>query len=1413
MKKMMNRGAVLIIALIMLAVVTFIIIAYLAFSQRERASVNMSLIHTETRFILDMGTAVSQSIVSQKIQEHENYQLIVSANEDGAGQKLPAYDRGTLTSLMKNARPPVYYDTNEDDQYDEFRYSLDLNRDGIHTIHRPSDNIGDPHWIGVLEDPGMPHGPENHFVGRYAYMIVPASKTLDFNHIHNWVNNPGNEGYGRYWGGSYGELNFAGTLAALGPDWKYNYNHAPAQPSTGTAFTDAVQLLSHRFNAEKIYDVFDFYHPHRGTLKPLDETKAGHPGLTARLETAGGHSFYDLAGSISTVTQPPPSGRLNLNGFINPRSLVVNNGININSGLITLNAPHGMTNGARVNLFSDTAVMPAISSDSKFPGGRRVSHYDRFYVKTDPDNKQVVTLYHNFFFDEDAENPSDQFAFSNPVKFTSLNNVPNWQSVNPTTGESSAFARNDIVTGIFKDEDGNPTGKTLLALRNHRAPPNLASYSLTNNVLITTSGIAHWKVLSSMPSTAFSLDRTGEMYETILARLLKSSPGTTNEMVRMESDGIHASFNIQVDPMKQTGGVDPNDPFAGLNFPFFNFGSKTADVEFNPEVRRLMQVAANMCDIYTPGPYPSVFRPVFGLTETNRIIIQQFVHEPDESFLSHYPARSEPRKLKNNFDRLGRLDLKSGGVPRSLPLAIGAKKKWGGQLPPMINEISLIPHLKYDYENDLILPMLRMHIETRNPSSLPGNLELHIIRAESDTYQQDSGGTREGLVFRPPNKTQDRAGRRIDFVHEMNIKNQTPWVVPLGNGNGYPSNGFDAPLRYTTRSGGIGGLATLPVSDRGDWDLSGYLTLEIALVQPGALGKRGKLIDHVNLKLYYRSDDGINIPSWNPNTKYIVGDEVIHNTTKKRYYCRSANTATIDDQVKNESGQVTGLDESKWASAEWKPGTAYHNGEILIYKDGGKTKLFKVIASHSSGNRIEQDIGSRLFLYGGNSAENSYQVNDPLVNGQEMDYLDYFNGETWINSSGQVTQDWPKNHDFVAGGPIISHNIGRLNQAFLAWSNNSNTLEHSFKDPGVFNEGSWEFPQVSTDSSTGKTRGLGNVGELGFVHRGTPWQTVYLKSDGLEKYRELISGNPDRVDMFWKEWIITRGRRGEVDGGGLRSGGGIRHNGAYKEGQLASTPLDNTDTTFKGWSKTIPLNDHHLIEEFAALPSEQYISPEEAMRGLLSINQENRAAWAAALCGVQVVRNASEKKYPDAKEHIHPSDTKLGKIVMGINNHRKATRKMQVGTGTMPYARVTDILGAPELTSGSPFLDIVNNPTEWHFEAIPRQTLSLLRVEETPYFVAYVFSQALRPKDRERVGNEWLITNYEVVGEAAARTIFRLEGANEWAEFRENGASNLINAILAGGANVFLGGGAAAVQSKPKSPRVVIESYTPITAR
>ena len=45
--------------------------------------------------------------------------------------------------------------------------------------------MGDPQWIGVLERPDAPHGPNNKFLARYAFIAVPADGTLDLNAIHN----------------------------------------------------------------------------------------------------------------------------------------------------------------------------------------------------------------------------------------------------------------------------------------------------------------------------------------------------------------------------------------------------------------------------------------------------------------------------------------------------------------------------------------------------------------------------------------------------------------------------------------------------------------------------------------------------------------------------------------------------------------------------------------------------------------------------------------------------------------------------------------------------------------------------------------------------------------------------------------------------------------------------------------------------------------------------------------------------------------------------------------------------------------------------------------------------------------------------------------------------------------------------
>ena len=45
--------------------------------------------------------------------------------------------------------------------------------------------VGDPEWVGVLERPDVPHGPNNKFVSRYAFVAVPADGSLDLNAIHN----------------------------------------------------------------------------------------------------------------------------------------------------------------------------------------------------------------------------------------------------------------------------------------------------------------------------------------------------------------------------------------------------------------------------------------------------------------------------------------------------------------------------------------------------------------------------------------------------------------------------------------------------------------------------------------------------------------------------------------------------------------------------------------------------------------------------------------------------------------------------------------------------------------------------------------------------------------------------------------------------------------------------------------------------------------------------------------------------------------------------------------------------------------------------------------------------------------------------------------------------------------------------
>ena len=107
--------------------------------------------------------------------------------------------------------------TNPNTGSNDFRYFLDLNRNGqfdgngaqpqvdsaglfIHSDGTADSAnpvnvatnvmVGDPEWIGVLEHPDQPHGPNNPFVARYAFLAQPTGNALDLNYIHNQTKSP-----------------------------------------------------------------------------------------------------------------------------------------------------------------------------------------------------------------------------------------------------------------------------------------------------------------------------------------------------------------------------------------------------------------------------------------------------------------------------------------------------------------------------------------------------------------------------------------------------------------------------------------------------------------------------------------------------------------------------------------------------------------------------------------------------------------------------------------------------------------------------------------------------------------------------------------------------------------------------------------------------------------------------------------------------------------------------------------------------------------------------------------------------------------------------------------------------------------------------------------------------------------------
>jgi hypothetical protein len=356
----------------------------------------------------------------------------------------------------------------------------------------------------------------------------------------------------------------------------------------------------------------------------------------------------------------------------------------------------------------------------------------------------------------------------------------------------------------------------------------------------------------------------------------------------------------------------------------------------------------------------------------------------------------------------------------------------------------------------------------------------------------------------------------------------------------------------------------------------------------------------------------------------------------------------------------------------------------------------------------------------------SWQANDPLVHYVAGDLQDPLSGKRKISYDTGGKGSIADNDNPLIGFPTLAGaGVGiPLNKHFRPWGGNPNHDSDSatptakrieLKDSMIRVSDNWSF----------MTNKFPNVGWLGRVHRGTPWQTLFLKSTNIDF-------------QAWTNWVGNNFML-------------VNHDG------LGSS---NYDAAF-----SMPTNDFRVLDLFTTAINEN------ASKGQLSVNQTNLAAWSAVLSGVLINLGGTNLNQTNLPVFIEPAGVydafgpantlpPLVQIVNGINRSRATNNPYGA------FAGRGDILSVPELTVASPYLQGANPDAtpDWVYERIPQQIMGLLRGgDEPPRFVIYAFGQALKPAEHSLYTASGpffgLCTNYQVTAESVIRAVVRVDNA------------------------------------------------------
>jgi hypothetical protein len=1287
-----HSGVALVVTIVLLSVITFLAIVFLALTGRETGASKNSVNQTTARFATDTGVEhakaallagilSSRSVANFGLLTSTNYynyngydpaavELLTNVNYEyrvGGGALSQAQFLQNVSNLYYGARAPVYVTNRAFPNSNEFRYYLDLNRNGRHDLSGlwpvrsetgfydtnglpipfiiPGNTLsnyvkGDPEWRGILDRPNQPHGPENQFLSRYAYMVVPIGKTLDVNYGFNNAK-PNNLPYYylRNQGVGSWEINHAAFFADLNTNYwnsfaftPYDYQTNQNAPSIGTAFEDAYTLWRWRV----------------GIGQRSVQTLFGPAGVNAfQTDFADGYS----AGPV----------------LADPRGYSIN----------------------------DPDNAPINRTGSAWPGDDMQNH---FFSSQD-------------FFD------TAKTAVGVPNGVPTFTDRLTWAGTSNSTYNAYTFYRMFDQLGM----DSAPEDSDKLNLNY----VNVGGLSATNFVLWNDS--TRIQAQFGLP-----LDQTAKLFFTNVAdRLLRAY---TSEWLARDIQVAVGNTNISA----YLDTFQTEKPFGVTDIPVM----VSNKFVYNSALHRVLQVSANLWETKNgTNAFPTVFRPVFYLTNNNLYIRDFVVEESQADILADIGPRPivDVTASTNLATVVGAYNTDGNYLVYGVPLVIGAHKGL-----PNFNEFQIAPSFQFTRKVQLVKPTATSTVISQTNQIFTLALTMPTAAEFWNPYMTNY--TRPVTVY-VTNRT------TLTLTNDLGVNYTTTFIVgDQWTSNSWPKFNSLSPLATQNKYSFVALMRTnIPFLPQVGTNIGYIPNLGFVSATNSSLfdTSQNLYMPHWGMTITNRVHAMILEQGTDRIIDYVLLGNLTCHTNLTDVFAKP--TSWLDDFFGGGASSIEMGFESVWATnaaanpnfLSGRPGIIQ---QIAISRGDYGTSFNSYWKSYGKLSPEFSSVASAITFFqrflSANATTNIavvpfsptvqfslpriWQANDPLVHYQadDMFYADQAEAEPirWTMP--------PRTANYT---PF--DNVGKLNDRYQPWGGNPvkgpdnalNSRSPAIKDPGATSADMWEFP----------TNALPSVGWMGRVHRGTPWQSIYQKAADVNLASEVYSmgdwladGNDARSSIRWRN---ATGNRNLVQGYYSR-----------------------------------PSMDRMLFDEFTT------VLTDNAARGRLPINQTGLAAWSAVFSGVAVLVNTN----PVAKQYgatiIQPAgvfdftDTNswppLVKLWNGINRQRALTNAAGPIFPGAAFQTLGDILSVPELTDASPFLNtntLANTISDAAYEWLPQQVLGLLQLGE-PRFVIYSYGQSLQPAPDSIIAGgpfSGLCTNYAITAEVASRAVVKMVGS------------------------------------------------------